>query len=164
MSEGTAVPYVRRWAITQLQAATGLAGVRVQYSPITNFDQALGDNGNIEAVYWDRFTSSIQPRAFKGAAHIKYRETASSDLIVVVAERNADATLSDAEQRAANLVGEVVRVWQSGQPGSPGAHLDNISTYIAAIEADPGILASAGSSVYAASWRLTVHIEANVEQ
>lgn len=164
MSEGTAVPYVRRWAITQLQAATGLDGVRVQYSPIHNFDEAVGDNGNIEAIYWDRFRTTIGPRAFKGTSHVKYREEAESDLAIVVAYRNADSTLQDAEQRAANLIGEVVKVFQAGQPASPGSHLHGISTFVSSVEADPGILSSAGSFVYATSWRVTVHIEANVEQ
>lgn len=168
MSEGTAVPAVRRWATTEMQALTGsgeeFEGVRVQYSPIRNLDQAVADGGDIEAVYWDRWRTSIEPRAFKGTAHIKYREEATADLIIVVASRDADSTYENVDQRAAELVGGVVKVFQSGQPTSPGAHLPNISAYVSSIEADPGILQSAGVGVYAVTLRVEVTIQASVEQ
>lgn len=168
MSEGTAVPYVRRWAMTRLALLTlpgeDLEGVRIQYSPVTNFDQALGTNGSIELVYWERSRSTVVPRAFKGTTMIKYREDATSDLIIVVAARDVDDTLEHVEQRAAEILGSVVQVFQGDQPASPGTHLTNISTFVASWESDPGILSSATTPVHASTWRVEINIASSVEQ
>lgn len=168
MPEGSAVPAVRRWAVTQMLALTDpgepFHGVRVQYSPVTNLDQALGDSGRIELVYWERSRSTVAPRAFKGGAAIKYREEATADLIVVVAARTQADTFEAIDQRAAELIGGVVQVFQVSQPPSPGQHLTAISAYVAGWEADPGVLAAASVPVHATTWRVEIQIAANVEQ
>ena len=170
MSEGTAVPYVRRWAITQMLALTGrnqeFEGVRVQYSPIANNDEALSDNGGrIEAIYWDRWSPRLQLRAFKGGANIKYREDGStSDLIITVIGRTVDDTLEVVDQRAAELLGGVVKVFQESQPPSPGAHLMGVTARVEDVEADPGVVSSAGTAVHAVALRVQIYIQANVEQ
>jgi hypothetical protein len=168
-NEGTAVPAVRRWLITQLLALQGagepLEGVKVQYSPLTNFDQALSANdGRIEAIYWTEWAPRLELRAFKGSANIKYREDGStSDLIIVVAARDADDTLELVDQRAAELLGAVVLACQAAQPTSPGAHLQGITARVGDVEADPGVVGSAGTPVHAVGLRVSVVIQAQVE-
>ncbi len=170
MTEGTAVPLVRRWAMTAMQALTGsgeeFEGVRVQYSPIRNLNEALSDNdGRIEAVYWDRWSPHLELRAFKGTANIKYREDGSTtDLVIVVAARDIDDTLEQVDQRAAEILGGVVKVFQSAQPTSPGAHLQGITARVGDVEADPGVIASAGTAVHAVALRVEIVVQAQVEQ
>jgi hypothetical protein len=165
--EGTAVPHVRRWALTQFadlaDPGEPFGGVRHQYSPATNFDQVLGNAGRVELVYWERSRSTVAPRAFKGSANIKYREEATADLIIVVAARNTDEQLDVVDRRAAEILGGVVLVFQRAQPPSPGPHLTAITATVASWEADPGILASATVPVHASTWRVEIEIKANVE-
>jgi hypothetical protein len=165
MTEGSAVPYARRSYLTLFQAATGLSGVRVQYSPIFDFDEALGDNGDIECIYWGDATSQTDLRGMRATAHTKYREEATAELTVMVAARDAYKTFSDIESRAANLLGEVIKVIQTS-PGlaSPGSHLHGIACWVEGYQLTAGRAASAGTPVYAASYLITVHIQANVEQ
>ena len=165
MSEGSAVPYVRRSYLTLFQAASGLSGVRVQYSPIINMDEALGDSGQLECIYWGDATSQTGLRGMRATAHTKYREEAVAELTVMVAARNADQSLADIESRAANLLGEVVKVIQtSGGLASPGSHLHGIACWVEGWQLTVGTLPSAVTLVYAASYAIQVHIQANVEQ
>ena len=164
MSEGTAVPYVRRWAITELQALSPLDGVRVSYSPIRNNADAIGDNGRIEAIYWTDADSVVEVRAFKGTPNIKYKEEATSRLVILVAANNQGDTLEDIDQRAANLLGEVIKAFQADQPPSPGTHLTNIRAFVEGWEMDVGQMSFGGSMIYATSFEVDVRIQANVEQ
>ena len=165
MTEGSAVPYARRSYLTLFQAAAGLVGVRVQYSPITDFDQALGDNGDVECIYWGDASSQTGLRGMRATTHTKYREEATSELTVMVAAREADQSFADVESRAAELLGEVIRIIQSNSGlASPGSHLHGIACWVDGYQLTAGRLASAGVPVYAASYLITVHIQANVEQ
>lgn len=165
MTAGTGVPTMRSWLITALQAVTGvgegLEGVRVQYSPPTNNDQVLGDNGNVEVIYWAEARSTVNLRGFKGTAHVKYREEATSTLVILVAADTADQTLEDVEERAADLLGEVVTVFQATTMPTLGVH--NIACWIEGWELNPGRLASAGTPVHAVAYDVDVHSEVNVE-
>lgn len=164
MTAGTAVPLARAYAVTQLQAAAGLSGVRVQYSPITNLDQALADNGRVEVVFWAESASVVSLRAFKGTAHVKYREEATATLVVIVAAATVADDLSVVELRAADLIGEIVKVVQTSMPPSPGAWLQSITWHVSGWRSSPGRISSAGTVVHAVSYDVEISIEANVEQ
>lgn len=172
MSEGTAVPYVSRWAADLLNAEANLDGVRVSYRPLRNQD-FISDTGDIEAIYWADWNGQVEVRALKGTSNVKYREEATRSLIVMVAWADladADDTLpstsaaAKAEQRAANLVGEVVKTLQANQPTSPGTHLSSISVFIEGWEGNPGTLTRGTVDVPAIYFDIDVRIQANVEQ
>ena len=165
MSEGTAVPYVRRSYLTLFQAASGLSGVRVQYSPVVNIDQALADNGWIESIYWQNATSDIMLRGMRATANVKQKEKATSELVVEVVAPTSDKTLADVEARAAALFGEVVKVIQTTPSlASPGSWLHGIACWVDGYSLFAGDLSRGGVPVWAASYTVNVHIQANVEQ
>lgn len=165
MSEGSAVPYVRRYYKALFAAATNLAGVQVRYGAIRNMDEALGSNGRVEVMYWGQATSDVELRVMKATPHVKYREHADSELFVEVAARDFVDDASDIESRVANLLGEVIKVIQTNpSPPSPGTWLHGISCEVRGLDLTTGTVASSGATVYAATYKVTVHIDANVEQ
>ena len=165
MTAGTGVPTMRTWLITALQDVTGtgeaLDGVRVQYSPPTNLDQVLADNGNVEVIYWAETRATVNLRGMKGTANVKYREEATFTLVVLVAADTVDQTLEDVEARAADLLGQVVLVFQGTAMPALGVH--NIACWIEGWETNPGRLSIGGVPVHAMAYDVDVHSEVNVE-
>lgn len=169
MSEGSAVGVVSRWAIDEdetsglLQAAAALSGVRITYRPENNEDY-IADNGRIEAIYWGNVDTDVEVRAFKGGSNIKYSESAARELVVMVAAKDKDDSAADVEERAFNLLGEIVKVFQANTPTSPGAHLTNIRAYVDDWDTEIGTLARGSVRVHAVTIEISIRIEANVEQ
>lgn len=168
MSEGSAVGYVSRWAMNDaetgiLQVAAGLSGVRCSYRPleVTDF---VGDNGRIEAIYWGNLNTDVEVRALKGTANIKYSEEGERDLVIFVAAENQGDSGADVEERAFNLLGEVVLALQANQPTSPGSHLTNIRAFVDDWDGDVGTLSRGGVKVHAITLTVSIRIQANVEQ
>lgn len=165
MSEGSVVPVSRRYYMTLLTAATGLSGVRVQYSPVSNIEEALGDNGRIEVIHWGNATSDVELRGMRATAHVKYQEHAQSELHILVMARTADELLDTIEGRAASLLGEVVKVIQTNPaPTSPGSWLHGMSAWVDGWTLTVGTPQSATSGIYVAAYNVDVHFQGFVEQ
>lgn len=165
MSEGSVVPVSRRYYTTLLQAASGLSGVRVQYSPVSNIEEALGDNGRIEVVHWGNATSTVELRGMRATAHVKYQEHAQSELIILVVGKSGDELLDTIESRAASLLGEVAKVWQTNPaPTSPGSWLHGMSSWVNGWQLVVGTPQVATTGIYMASYTVDIHFQGFVEQ
>ena len=87
------------------------------------------------------------------------------DLFVEVCARDAVDDAADIESRLASLLGEVVKVIQTNpSTASPGSHLHGISAWVDGWDLTSGTVSSSGTPVYAASYQVSVHTQAFVEQ
>jgi len=169
MSEGTSIFYVSRWLINDggtgvLQGVAALDGVQISYKALTPADFETA-SGRIEAIYWaDVDDVDVDVRAMKGTASIKYAERAERELVIIVIGGDTGDTHQDIDERAANLLGEVVKAVQANQPTSPGAHLSNIRVTIEDWDARTGVMARSGTQVAATTIAAQVVAKANVEQ